>query len=146
MVNRPTNRRAFIKSSCSLCAGAIGLAVLGSALSGCTAATIYKATAVDGSITVPLTVFKENKTVIVRTAKLEYDILLIKKDTGGYTALYMMCTHNDNPLTATNKNLVCPSHGSVFDFEGNVLQSPASKTLRRFTTSSSEQAISIKLS
>lgn len=144
-VQNITNRRKFIKSSCSLCIGAIGLTAFGISLSGCTAATIYKATAVNGSITVPLTSFKENKTVIVRTTKFDYDILLVKKNDAAYTALYMKCTHQDNPLTASNKNLICPSHGSIFDFDGNVIQSPASKNLTQFTTKLTEQGVLISL-
>ena len=74
-----------------------------------------------------------------------FNILLIKKNDGTYNALYMMCTHERQPLGATNKGLYCSSHGSGFDLEGNVTIQPATQSLTKFQTSVNNQKVFINL-
>jgi Rieske Fe-S protein len=128
------DRKEFIKKSCTYCIGAIGLGFLVTELSSCSSTQVYKSTIENGSIAVPVSTFGESNMLVVRNIKLEYDILLVKKSAQEYNALYMKCTHQDNPLTAGSKGLYCASHGSSFDLEGNVLKAPANQALRKFKT------------
>src|ERR1700754_5168139 len=106
------DRRAFIKNSCTFCIAATGLGFIASGLSSCASAHVYKSVIENGMIAVPVTSFAESNTLIVRNPKLEYDILLVKKSEENYNALYMKCTHQDNPLTGGRNGLYCSSHGS----------------------------------
>ncbi len=83
-------------------------------------------------ISVALSQFENKNTLIVKNSSLEYDILLVKKTATEYTALQMRCTHRGADLKLKDDKLSCPAHGSVFDFDGQVLESPASSPLTKF--------------
>jgi len=137
------SRRDFIKMGCAGCLGLVGISMLQSCG---TAAPVFKATTTGNkTLQVPLSEFTAEKNmVLVRNAALENDILLVKKD-GGYKALYMQCTHQDLPLTATAKKIYCNAHGSVFDFDGKVVKEPALRPLKQFTTETTKTDIIIHL-
>lgn len=107
---------------------------------------MVKTTPRDQLLYVPAEKFaNQNNLVIVRSAALENDILLVKKqDT--YKALYLKCTHEGIGLSATDKKIVCPAHGSIFDFDGHVLKEPALRPLKEFTTEINNENIIIHLS
>ncbi len=129
------NRRTFIKQSCGLCLGAVGLGMLATQLAGCAPLPIYKSDGDKNNITVPFTAFTEKSNmVIVRKPNQEFDILLIKRADGGYQAMLMKCTHQDNPLTVNQSGLFCSAHGSTFDLNGEVTKEPALQPLRKFKT------------
>jgi len=136
-------RRKFIKKSCVACMGLIGAGLL---LEGCaTSLPLVKTTPKDRSLFIPISKFSGNsKMLIVRSSSLENDILLIKNE-NEFKALYLKCTHEGVGLTATDKNIVCPSHGSTFDFMGNVLKEPALRPLQQFQTEISNENILIHL-
>jgi cytochrome b6-f complex iron-sulfur subunit len=64
----------------------------------------------------------------------EYDILLVKKSEELFDAIYMRCSHRENPLTATATGLHCSAHGSSFDLNGQVMKEPATAPLQKFPT------------
>jgi Rieske Fe-S protein len=139
-------RRNFIKQSCSLCVGAIGLGVLASQLSSCAPLPIYKAESDQDIINVPLTSFTElNNMVIVRNSKMDFDILVVKLANGNYNALLMKCTHQESSLTANKTGLFCSLHGSSFDLQGNVTKEPALQPLKKFTTLLTNASIQINI-
>ena len=124
------NRKAFIKTSCSLLAlGAIGQ--LGGA---CSTYKVLKVESKDGLIRIPLSAFDLEDTKLVRVPKMEYDILVRKIDNQSYTALLLKCTHQDWNLIAGKSNIHCTAHGSEFDWMGNVKVGPAALGLKRFQT------------
>lgn len=124
------NRRTFIKSSCVVCA--TGLL---SQLTSCAPALPTFKTKISGqTITVPLTYFETSNVAIVRDNLAEYDILLVKKSEELFEAIYMKCSHRENPLTATTTGLYCSAHGSVFDLDGQVKKEPATNPLEKFPT------------
>lgn len=124
-------RRHFLRTSCLGCAGlAIGAGVL--SLAGCSTLPIVKAADAGGEVRVPLSSFGEGSHLLVRVQRLSYDVLLVKLPEGGVRALYMRCTHEDQPLTATSSGLHCPSHGSRFALDGTVTEGPATTALRLF--------------
>lgn len=113
-----------------------------STLEACSTLPMYKAKVQNGLLELPLTQFAENTSVIVRNSDLDFDILVLKEGTT-YRALYMKCTHEAAPLTATNKGLFCSMHGSSFDLNGQVTKEPATKPLAKFETTISNQSILI---
>jgi Rieske Fe-S protein len=66
--------------------------------------------------------------------------VIIAKNGSNYIALSSACTHQNNPLTYNSANntfpcsLTGPSHGSVFDANGNRTQGPANTNLKKFNT------------
>ncbi len=124
------NRRTFIKSSCVVCA----TGVLSQLTSCAPALPTFKTTISGKTINVPLTYFAESNVAIVRDNQAEYDILLVKKSEELFDAIYMRCSHRENPLTATNTGLFCSSHGSTFTLDGQVTKEPATDPLQKFPT------------
>lgn len=136
-------RKDFIKSSCKAC---LGLALSGAVISlfeGCATMPVYKTKSVDGVLSVPVAQFAETKMVLARTSQLDYDVLVQKRDDGTYTALYMRCSHQDQPLNATATGLYCTAHGSTFDLEGNVTKEPAINSLVKFKAVEENQSVNI---
>ena len=95
--------------------------------------------------TIPIAKFEKSKLVIVRVKNFAFDLLIIKKSETEFKTLELKCSHEDQPLTMSNKNIFCTSHGSVFDFEGNALKEPASKPLKSFKTKLVNRVVIITL-
>jgi len=138
-------RREFIKDACTACVGTAFLGFTFSQLTSCSSLPIYKTNLNQKIVNVPLTSFGESTLLIVRDMQVQYDILLVKKSTEHYDAVYMRCTHQENPVTATTTGLFCSAHGSRFDLDGNVLKEPALEPLKKFKTRILENNISIDL-
>ena len=139
------SRRDFIKNSCKRCAAGLTLGWLTTQLSACATLPVLKVENENGALAVPFSSFTEkNNQVIVRSSKMEYDILLVKSG-NAYTALQMKCTHQDNPLTVNSTGLFCASHGSVFDLNGNVTKEPALQPLKKYSTKVTETSVLINI-
>ncbi len=137
-------RRKFIQQGCFAC---MGLMAAGALMESCgtSAPLIVKPEVAENRIAVPLSSFSQNNNfVLVRNKALESDILLVKKEEG-YKAIYMLCTHEGIELSVAGKKLVCPAHGSMFDFDGNVLREPALRPLKQFKTFVDKENIIIQL-
>jgi Rieske Fe-S protein len=138
-------RREFIKDTCTACLGSTWLGLTFSSLTSCSSFPVYKTDLAKKKVEVPLTEFAESNLVIVRDMQVQFDVLLVKKSPEEYNAIYMKCTHQENPLTATKSGLYCSSHGSRFDLDGKVLKEPALKPLKKFKTELNDTFISIDL-
>lgn len=139
-------RRDFIEKSCLACGSLAFMGAAAAFLEGCaSSATVYKGKFDNGKLLIPLQSFDENGRVLVRSNERSFDILVLKKSPENYLALELKCTHQDQPLSVTNSGMFCSSHGSKFDFEGNVLKEPASKPLHRFSTAIVENAIQLTI-
>ena len=139
-------RRSFIKSSCLLCAGVAALGLTAVELSSCAPALpTFKTSFTGNRVAVPVSSFVESNLLIVRDLQVEFDILLVKKSAEEYRAIYMKCSHQSNPVTATNTGLYCSSHGSSFDLDGNVTKEPATAPLQKFRTEISNENVIIFL-
>jgi Rieske Fe-S protein len=57
----------------------------------------------------------------------------------------MQCTHQGAELSAHGEILVCPSHGSEFDRQGQVLSGPAEQNLKKFKLTTDENYLYIHL-
>lgn len=131
-------RRTFLKASCIACAGGLALTTL----EACSTLPMYKAKLANGLIEVPESTFGDSNQIIVRNANLEFDVLLVKNN-NTYHSLYMQCTHETSPLVATKTGLYCSMHGSAFNLQGQVTKEPATKSLRKFETTLSNNIITI---
>jgi Rieske Fe-S protein len=140
------DRRQFIKNSCTACAGFAASGILFSPLTSCTPAfPVYKTKLNQDQVQVPLTSFETSNLVIVRDLQVDFDILLVKKSAEEYNAIYMKCSHQANPLTATSSGLFCSAHGSSFDLDGNVKTEPATAPLQKFKTELNNNTLTINL-
>jgi Rieske Fe-S protein len=139
-------RREFIQSSCISCLGAVAMGVSLTELSSCSPAlATFKTTFKGNKVAVPASSFLTSNLLVVRDNQVEYDILLVKKSPELYNAIYMKCSHRANPVSATATGLYCPSHGSTFDLDGNVIKEPATAPLEKFKTEIKDENIIITL-
>ena len=70
------------------------------------------------------------------------DILVAKLPNGALVALWRICSHGACPLVwnASTEQAQCECHGSRFDTEGQVLNGPATESIRTFPTAQTETA------
>lgn len=128
-------RRDFIKSTCVTCAGVLGGSALLSMLNSCAPLPVIKTSSKDKTLLIPESSFVDHQNLlIIKNSNFEFDILLVKKKDNTYNALYMQCSHENQPLSATKSGLFCSSHGSAFNLEGEVTVQPATKPLKKFKT------------
>ncbi len=140
------DRRQFIKRSCTACFGAAASGLLFSQLSSCAPAfPVFKTKFDKGLVQVPVSSFETSNLVIVRDLQIDFDVLLVKKSADDYNAIYMKCSHQANPVTATATGLFCPSHGSSFDLDGNVRTEPATAPLQKFKTELKDNVVTITI-
>lgn len=133
-------RKEFIKNSCLVCFGVAA----GLTLTGCGAIPIYKPTIENKIIYLDEPKMAINKLNIIQHASLPYDILLVKNEKG-YYALRMQCTHQNQPLVATNTGLFCNAHGSSFNLDGKAMKEPAINSLKKYTVTKAGQQLLIQL-
>lgn len=119
--------------------------VIGSA--GCSAPSVLQLSAnADRTVDVPLNMLAANGRAIVRCTQLTDDVLVTRNMQGEWRALLMHCTHRDQPLVAVSNGLVCNSHGSRFDLNGQVTKAPAVAPLRLFRITEHNDRLTIHLS
>ena len=133
------DRREFV----SACACALSAVALG----GCASLAIRRVTPVNGRIELALAHYPElsERDSVLRILPDGSDdpILVLTDSAGAMIALSSACTHLGCTVEAEATRLVCPCHGSTFDRAGRVLKGPAERSLLRFDTRLSENAILI---
>lgn len=75
-------------------------------------------------------VYREARVALLRDAETVY-------------ALDLVCTHLGCTVTVTSDGLSCPCHGSRFDRQGQVLQGPADRPLRRLELVESDGIVEV---
>ena len=75
-------------------------------------------------------------------------VVVIRDAAGALIALSMECTHwgSDVRYRPDEGRLVCPSHGSAFDLQGQVVDGPADEPLRRYPVAERDGVIEVTLS
>ena len=130
-------RRDFITNTSKLGACALlGVSVLSQA--GCASYPMLNVKALDKSLSIPLTEFLKSKRILVRTPSIDFDIFVHEFDAGKYRATLLQCTHHQEPIKVSDQQIYCPSHGSTFSLDGQVVKAPAKKELKHYPTRISE--------
>ena len=64
-------------------------------------------------------------------------IIVLRTSNTGVRALSRRCTHANNTvnINSAGNNLLCPSHNSIFDLNGNVVSGPATGALTSYPCS-----------
>lgn len=140
-----SDRREFLKTGCKLCIGAFSAGLIFSSSACKTSGGLYAGKTKNGFLVVPLKAFSGSKMLMVQTINFREPLLLVREGDGKAHALLMRCTHRNTQLELTGDQLICPAHGSIFDTNGKVLQSPASDALTSFSGLESEKDIQIKI-
>ena len=140
------DRREFIKNSCTLCVGVLGLSALLPTLQSCVSVNTLQLEPINNSFQISTTSFVENsKVVIIKHTTLAYPIAVVKISPTEYRAFEMKCTHQDNGLGVSNSGFFCSMHGSNYDLNGKVLTPPASRNLKEFNTQYTNNQILVTL-
>ena len=114
--------------------------------------TGYNYDATTGTITIDIskihTTLQTVGTGIALAPSITFDdrgIIVLRTSTQSVIALSRRCTHQGNTVNidSANNNLLCPSHDSVFDFNGNVVSGPATSSLTQYSASLSGTIITI---
>jgi cytochrome b6-f complex iron-sulfur subunit len=81
---------------------------------------------------------------LVQTPSAQY--LVTRTSADAFSAVTAVCTHFGCTISQyDNQIYVCPCHGSRFNTAGAVVKGPASQPLRRFTTESANNILTIRL-
>ena len=105
-----------------------------------------------GTITIDISkIYTTLQTVgsgIMLASNITFDdrgIIVLRTSGNSIKALSRRCTHQGQTVNidAANNNLLCPSHDSVFDFNGNVISGPASSSLAQYSASINGNIITI---
>ncbi len=134
------SRSEFLGKCGSACLAAAGIMILGQSCASLKAVPYVLA---DKKIIVKKADLLNREYTVIKVEQLQAPIYICKNSTG-YTALLMMCTHKSCEVSPYGKVLSCPCHGSEFDQSGEVLQGPAEKALTKFTVTEDEHAIYIQ--
>ena len=75
-------------------------------------------------------------------------LIVFRTSTSGVRALSRRCTHANNTVNINNaaNNLVCPSHNSIFDLNGNAISGPATGSLTQYNGSINSEGTLITIS
>lgn len=136
------NRRNFIGKTARLGAcSLIGVSLL--TQSGCASYPLVKANPVNNLLKVDLTAFGEGKRLLVRTPDLEFDVFVHQFQTGQFRATLLQCSHRNEPISVSDTQIYCPSHGSTFSLEGAVTKAPATEPLKHYPVKLSDDGTSL---
>lgn len=123
------------------------------ALQGCGMAKVYNCEIAGSDLMVPLYHFEyrrngqlfQKKSIVVHHDDLLHPIAVFRLSGGGYSAVWMRCTHQGAELQLFGEMLQCPAHGSEFDMHGAVTTGPAETGLRSFPIGIGEEMLKISL-
>ncbi|MFI5155091.1 MAG: Rieske (2Fe-2S) protein [Chitinophagales bacterium] len=124
-------RRQFIRSSCNLCLLTASGFLLSELVACNPAYQLIKTEVVNDTIQIPLFSFNQPGLKLVRPNGWAWDIA-VYKNAGGYEAILMKCTHQNNQLILTGNGFVCDLQGSNFNLEGIVTKGLAELPLKKF--------------
>jgi len=139
-------RRNFIGN---LAKGAGSLIVLPTLITSCEEDPITDPNGNNGEnlLTVDLT-DGQNRALLSEGGYIVQNNVIIINNGGSYIALSSVCTHSgcDISYNASNNNLPCPCHGSLFSLSGSVLNGPAEAPLATYPVTENGDMLEIDLS
>ncbi|HKL31192.1 MAG TPA: Rieske (2Fe-2S) protein [Tangfeifania sp.] len=73
------------------------------------------------------------------------NIIIIRSGSDSYLAFSKICTHQQCTVTynASENELPCPCHGSVFSTSGAVLEGPATSSLKKYSVNKEGDTLKI---
>ena len=91
-------------------------------------------------ITLIYTSLQNTGTGIALSSSTTFDsrgIIVLRTGSSSVRALSRRCTHAGSivNINSSSNNLLCPSHNSIFDLNGNVISGPANSSLKRYSSS-----------
>jgi cytochrome b6-f complex iron-sulfur subunit len=151
--NEPLSRRTFCLHACQA-ASCLALGSLASACGGGSSpSNVPQLTTVNGSVSGNAVVVQIDSAsplaavggaAMVRSSGGAF--LVARTGQESFSALTTICTHQTCTITGFDStNYVCPCHGSRFSTTGRVINGPANAPLRSFTTSFSNNVLTISL-
>ena len=144
------NRKDFILKGCTACLSAIAIST---GFTSCFTTQYLPGTLGKDGITLrksDLELTQKGGTdyrsfIIVRNDALKFPICVYRHNDNEYSALWMQCSHQGAELQASGAALQCPAHGSEFDNRGVVTNGPASRNLRTFPVTITNDELFIDL-
>ena len=125
-MNEPTpiSRRRFL--------GGVACTLAVAGLPGCAAAPVQRGLLRDDRLVLDLAetraLMGDRPAILVEAADSPLQFILLRRG-DAWRALSAMCTHQNCQVRPQRHVLVCPCHGSTFDFDGQVTRGPAPKAL-----------------
>jgi Rieske Fe-S protein len=144
------NRKEFIKVCGGSCLAVVGISLL---TQNCKSTHYVQAAADNDKLEVSKSDFMIMKngeqsfrrSIIVKSDKLDYPLVVYRNDENNYTALLLRCTHQGLELNVAGDLITCSAHGSEFGKTGEIITGPAEQRLRSFPVMTDEKNIYIKL-
>ena len=126
-------RRDFLLTGCKACGLLLAAPALAS-LESCstTKALSYEPAAGSSMLEVPITVFGERNSAVIRTSQVADQIWITRLPDGSHRALALKCTHKGGPLSLQGDAMQCAWHDSRFDLEGKPVGGPAKSGLKSY--------------
>jgi len=135
-------RREFLRQVEVLAGGAVCCA-LPSVLTGCAARMRYLTpTDLGERLGVRLADIAANG-LLVEDPRADLPIYLRRTTDGAFTAVSTRCMHRGCQVEPAAAKLVCPCHGSEYDFAGAVLQGPTERPLTRYRVTTDAEMVYI---
>lgn len=143
-------RREFVHTSCIACMTGLSIA---SVLESCGTTNLLNAEIDNSDLIIPISEFKHTKNsqisfkkyLVVHNDTLQYPICIYRFNENQYSALWMRCSHQGTELQVFGDKLQCPAHGSEFNSLGEVMNTPASQPLRKFSVKIENEQLRISL-
>lgn len=139
MARRDFLRRVGRASAGTVCAGAL------LPLAGCVGVRYATATPVDGALRLDESEFAGSDAVMLENPRDPRPIFVHRAGDGSYTAVSTRCAHRGCQVQREGERLACPCHGSEYELDGDLLQGPADRALRRFRTRVRDGSVLIML-
>jgi cytochrome b6-f complex iron-sulfur subunit len=81
--------------------------------------------------------------LLVEDPGADLPIYVRKSAAGEFTAVSTRCMHRGCQVEPAAQKLVCPCHGSEYEFNGTVLQGPTERALTRYRVTTSNDMVYI---
>ena len=130
-------RREFIKKSCGICVLGMANLMIPGLMKSVQAGTQRRYQAVMNAqqeLMVPIDQLTGTDSLIISCHDLDAEVAVTSPAAGTYLALYLQCTHLENPLNITGNGYQCTVHGSQYAPDGRVLKGPAEDPLQKCPT------------
>ncbi len=140
--SRPTSeltRRAFLAAAAAACVAACA---------GCTIPPRSFRAPAGRRVRVPLASYPELERPggVVKIYSPEVDVVFVRREeSGAYTALSGICTHQGCTVAPAGGGFRCPCHGSTYDGAGAVTGGPARRSLETFRAEREGDAVIVVL-